>query len=315
MNKFIMLVGLPGCGKTTWAKTNIDDDFNWISSDSIRYELFGDKEVMEFNNIVFKTMFDRTCKSLKSGKNVIYDATNLSEKKRTNLLKNIKDNIKIDFEKVAVVFTTPFEECIKRQEGRGRIIPYGVMKRMIMAYQVPYWNEGWDKIEIVREIVNKSYLEKPKSIIEYQHFLRNNGFSDCIGYNQNNPYHLETLDVHMYETYLKAKDDAFRYVYCMLHDIGKPFCEKRDDYGVSHFSGHANVSAYMTLECLSRYKYLENSYILNIAKIIELHMNMFTWSKENYNKCEEKFKNKYGLNIYNDVVELHKYDIESCVSE
>ncbi len=36
--EFVMTVGLPASGKSTWAKEQIDKGYDWISSDEIRKE-------------------------------------------------------------------------------------------------------------------------------------------------------------------------------------------------------------------------------------------------------------------------------------
>ena len=72
--KFIMLIGLPGSGKSTWAEKYITENANTvlISSDNIRKELFGDENSQEDNNRVFYEMEVRTLNHLNNGVNVIY---------------------------------------------------------------------------------------------------------------------------------------------------------------------------------------------------------------------------------------------------
>jgi len=87
MNKlpiFCMLVGLPGSGKTSFA-LSLKDKYDIISSDSIRKELYGSERIQENNNKVFEIMRKRAIEALKSGKNVIYDATNMTRKFRKAL--------------------------------------------------------------------------------------------------------------------------------------------------------------------------------------------------------------------------------------
>ena len=69
MAKLIILCGLPGCGKSTYAENYkaVDDaifEGNTVihSSDAIRKELFGDESSQEDNARVFELMFEFSSK-------------------------------------------------------------------------------------------------------------------------------------------------------------------------------------------------------------------------------------------------------------
>lgn len=78
-----MLCGLPGSGKSTYAK-QLSDETNAIicNSDAIRRELFGNENLQENNDTVFKILHSRIKENLKSGHDVIYDATNIHSKRQ-----------------------------------------------------------------------------------------------------------------------------------------------------------------------------------------------------------------------------------------
>ena len=78
-----MMVGLPGSGKSTYAK-QLSEETNAVicSSDTIREELYGDENSQDNNDEVFKILHSRIKENLKNGKNVIYDATNINSKRR-----------------------------------------------------------------------------------------------------------------------------------------------------------------------------------------------------------------------------------------
>lgn len=80
---FVMMVGLPGSGKSTYAKELADEMRAIIcSSDAIREELCGDENSQDKNEDVFKILHSRIKECLRKGVNVIYDATNINSKRR-----------------------------------------------------------------------------------------------------------------------------------------------------------------------------------------------------------------------------------------
>ena len=75
--EFIILIGLPGSGKSTWiSKYNKNNKYIVVSPDDIRRELTGDVNDQQQNNKVWEIAKENTINSLKKGKSVILDATN-----------------------------------------------------------------------------------------------------------------------------------------------------------------------------------------------------------------------------------------------
>lgn len=118
------LVGISGSGKSTWAKC-------WaraknaivVSSDAIRAELFGDESIQGNAALVFDTAHRHCIEALANGKNVIFDATNVTSWSREALLKKLPAGTK----KVAVVFHVHPETAIRRQEKRERKVPVNII--------------------------------------------------------------------------------------------------------------------------------------------------------------------------------------------
>lgn len=123
------LVGISGSGKSTWAKC-------WarlkkaivVSSDAIRAELFGDESVQANAALVFETAHRRVLNALKQGKNVIFDATNVTSWSRQALLDKIAAE-GIVAKKIAVIFNISPRHAIQRQESRSRKVPADVIYR------------------------------------------------------------------------------------------------------------------------------------------------------------------------------------------
>lgn len=76
---FIMLMGIPGSGKSTWAEqyvSRIDASFTVVSSDAIRTQLTGSIDDQKRNDEVWSIVLNQVVGGLKNGRNIILDATN-----------------------------------------------------------------------------------------------------------------------------------------------------------------------------------------------------------------------------------------------
>ena len=147
---FVMMVGLPGSGKSYHAR-KISEETGAIlfSSDNIRDELYGSEKHQGHNKEVFAELHRRLTKSIRDGKSVIYDATNLTPSARKQTLERMK---RAGCEAVCVFVDTPAEECIARNKKRSRKVPERVIRRMQEKLVPPdKEKEGWDRVEIIRE--------------------------------------------------------------------------------------------------------------------------------------------------------------------
>ena len=87
---FIMMVGLPGSGKSTHAEElskRLDAVIH--SSDALREELTGDINNQNNNELVFQTLHKRIKEDLINGKNCIYDACQVKRKDRMSFLQQL----------------------------------------------------------------------------------------------------------------------------------------------------------------------------------------------------------------------------------
>lgn len=94
MPNLLILAGVPGSGKSTWAKKFFDLKYTVVSSDEIRKRLFGEDlsvahepSVKASNNaLVFDAFHKEITEDLNHGIDVIADATNLNRLARQKLL-------------------------------------------------------------------------------------------------------------------------------------------------------------------------------------------------------------------------------------
>lgn len=294
---FIMLVGLPASGKSTYAKELADKcNANIHASDSIREELSGDINNQNINDLVFKTLHSRVKEDLTNGKSCVYDATNISYKRRMAFLNELN---KIPCEKNCVVMATPYEECIKQNNTRDRKVPEEVIERMYRHFDVPYYYEGWDGVWI-------KYTSNSQGCYSYPvHWL------DMVkNYNQNNTHHSLSLGEHCNEAWkylCENNGDLTLRIAGILHDCGKPFCKtfingKGETTEQAHYYQHERVGSYDSLF----YDMICNP--LDVAVLIRWHMQPYFWEKDNNEKSHNKYRKLWGEELYKDIMLLHEAD-------
>jgi predicted kinase len=144
-SKVIVLVGLPGSGKSTWAAAQRE---TVLSSDAIRLLLSGDENNQSIHDRVFATMRFLLRQRLELGARVtILDATHLACAWRKPWLK-LAERYGAAVE--AVYFATPLEECLQRNRARTRVVPDAVIREMAAKLQVPSKAEGFVRVRTIR---------------------------------------------------------------------------------------------------------------------------------------------------------------------
>ena len=289
--KLIVPIGLPGCGKSTWAKEMVEKESYVVhSSDQIRLELGTTADDPHKNDQkAFQIMHERVKKDLLAGKNCIYDATNLSRKNRRQFLEELTH---IPCEKEALLFLVPVEVCKERnsrREGFARV-PNSVYDRMLKAFNVPDKRyDGFDTIDFIA-------YDGGFSIPDYNHL---------DDFSQDNPHHTESLGDHMrlaavnvhmimgspdhYDPDSVYSPNNLAYV-ARYHDIGKFYTKdfhnsKGEPSKEAHFYGHDNVGAYMYLlkwlkEIPSSFRKETFETALTVANVINWHMAPHTIWKQ-----------------------------------
>ena len=132
--KLYILIGVPGSGKSTWAKAQHNAVV--LSSDDIRLEKFGTLDCQEKNKEVFQLLHNRLeYYTQYSDSNIMYDATNINQRRRKAIFEKHKSN----FEVVAVVFDLPIDKLLKNNNKREglAVVPEYVIKRMAKDIQWP----------------------------------------------------------------------------------------------------------------------------------------------------------------------------------
>lgn len=237
--KLIILCGIPGCGKTTYAKGICKDASNviYISSDTIRQELYGDENIQGEPSEVFAVMQERTIGWLNNGVSVVYDATNLTRKDRAGIISVCPKFVKIECH----IIWAEIEECIKRDDNRNRHVGRHIINKMVQRFQMPYYDEGIDEIKIIRDTYEFD---------DYQYYNR---IVDAMKIPHDNPNHTLPIDEHCNAAGVYATQHHFQWSIvkaAFMHDCGKPYvkCFKNtqgEETDIAHYYNHQCVSAWI----------------------------------------------------------------------
>ena len=286
--KLILLVGIPGAVKTTYANEYVKSNPNTIhlSSDLIRAELYGNESIQGNPAEVFSLMQKRAVEALNDGKKVIYDATGITRKDRASIISICPKFVKIECH----IIWAPIEVCVERDAARERTVGKAVIDKMLKRFQAPFYDEGIDESVIVRpdfwEWDEKSYTDQCFEDMKIPH---------------DNPHH--TLDVidHCWEAerYLFNKDitDEDLLFAALRHDIGKPYVKafidsKGNPCEQAHYYQHQCVGSYMSYGFSSITPYS--------AWLISTHMDIYLNTKY--------YKNLLAF-LKRDVDLLHEADL------
>lgn len=128
MKRIILLVGVPGSGKTTLAAKIAQKGFTIMNADSIRQELYGDANEQGDPAKVFEVFFERLEKLMENGTDLIIDNTNANPKHRKQILDRAKQ---FEYGDVQLwLMDTPLNVCIARNKGRDRIVGEDIVANM-----------------------------------------------------------------------------------------------------------------------------------------------------------------------------------------
>lgn len=302
------LVGLPASGKSTFAKSLVDNSFyptRLFSSDALRQELWGDESIQGNNQQLFAELNRRVKECLKEGNDAIYDATNIDFKKRKAFCEELK---KIDCVKICCVIATPYTECLERNKRRSRVVPEYVIDRMYKNFTVPYWYEGWDDILIVTD---------------YEDAMSPMGFiKHVMSFDQHNHHHALSLGQHCLEALKSISNQGYVEmstdnkspltdfgIATLIHDNGKVYCKdfhnaKGEVTEEAHYYNHQYCGAYNSLF------FSDIQDHLYVAQLIQWHMHPYVQWKDSEKRLN-KDKELLGEELFNDIMILHKADVEA----
>lgn len=298
MGRLIVLVGLPGSGKSSYAEQfkAVDDAICTgvtviHSSDAIREELFGDAGSQEDNGRVFELMRKRTAEDLRADKTVIYDATNVTRKARKSAIACAHPTH--DTVECHIVWAEP-EECIRRDGLRARKVGPGVIDKMLRRWQSPWLDEGFDKIEVHLNQYDFDQVKYVASKASDLHISHDNPHHTLDIWDHCMQAHLNVIDQGVADEQSKYRKYTSVAKAAYWHDIGKPYTKFfKPGEDVAHYYDHHCVGGYLVYGLFLDPDHLtrdvEMSDICLISWIISTHMEPF-FNSGYYQKLDSQWK-------------------------
>jgi predicted kinase len=136
MKKLIILRGLPASGKSTYAKSLLEDNlgmYKRLNKDELRQMLDNNHHTKSNEKFIERVRDMMLLEALKEGKHVVIDDTNLSDRPIErlrqvvqNYCKNTGDQVQIEVKNIE----TTLQECLDRDEKRDKKVGKNVIMRM-----------------------------------------------------------------------------------------------------------------------------------------------------------------------------------------
>lgn len=311
-----MMIGLVGSGKSTISKELMEGrkDIVYLSSDELRLEFYGDENIQDNHTAIFNEMLIRTKEAFENGKHVIYDATNLSRKRRKGLLQQLPKSV----EKIALYVATEYKTTLDQNSKRERVVPEHVIERMYKNLQIPIYSEGWDKIVFeyddftIENDLPKQFTDAVRAGVlfgregyELMKFLATyfDEFFQIYDLAQDSKYHSFTVSRHTYYVYkyvldnYEGEDKELMLWTALLHDTGKHICKnflnrKGEEVRYANFIGHEHVGSQLAVNFLKRMNF-EDEFIHKVATLIQFHMYLLDKSAN-----KQKLKDRVGEEMF-----------------
>lgn len=163
MGKMICLAGLPGSGKTTWAKEYLKHypDILYFSPD-VYYERINGDDCDRSNTFeAWMAMFRDIHTAELAGRDVLIDSDNLTYAQRNQWVEWFPGFNQREL----FYFEELFEDCVKRMKQRRRKVPIEVMKEKAKKWQNPRFTANdWAEWDVIRQI---PYIERKENEQSY----------------------------------------------------------------------------------------------------------------------------------------------------
>jgi predicted kinase len=177
MKTLLMLIGLPGSGKTTFRDKYLDDIISYtpvvISQDDL-VDAYAEERGLTYSEAFKQAPLKAFAKTVRANfiasidrkESIMLDRTNLSRKSRAEFLNLVTG----DYKKIAIVFTIHpivLEDRLERRgKATGKVIPHFVIANMRKSFEAPTSAEFDHIIPVVGEPPTiPMYLRHAKRVV------------------------------------------------------------------------------------------------------------------------------------------------------
>ena len=146
MSKMYMVIGAPGCGKSTYIQNHLKENEIVISRDKIRFSLLKDTdEYFSKEKEVYNEFIKQINTAIADNKDFYVDQTSLNAAARNKLFSRLT---KKPNEIIGIYFTTPLDTILQRNAQRtGRaLVPEDAVVNMFNSLTRPTLDEGFTEI-------------------------------------------------------------------------------------------------------------------------------------------------------------------------
>ena len=142
-NTLIVLCGISGSGKSTFAKLLEEQGWNITCPDRIRAFFYGDESIQGDGNKVFQCAFNNMVEHGKQGYDVVFDATNTTKKARKQVITGARPHF--DFI-LCYYFYPSLVKSLNNMQKRERQVPREVVAKQMAQWETPTIDEGFDYV-------------------------------------------------------------------------------------------------------------------------------------------------------------------------
>lgn len=147
-----LMIGIPGSGKSTWARENSTKIGQLIPLDVIRKEIYG-YFPSELNEELESKVWSKAIKSasncLNGNINTIIDSMALTKAFRKYIFEEIDKLTIMGYSKVAVYLRTPLIVALNRNRKREKFVEEETIQLLSGAIEPPDKEEGFERIIII----------------------------------------------------------------------------------------------------------------------------------------------------------------------
>ncbi len=149
--RLYILVGIPGSGKTTYARAELATCLR-VSLDDMRLMLTGNSFNPRYESLVAEignASLDIVMRaSRRRGYDIVFDVTSVSRRWRSATIRRAVSN---DLDPHCIFFDIPLSVALQRNRARSNPVPEAVVARFFRQLEPPTLDEGFLNVTVVAQ--------------------------------------------------------------------------------------------------------------------------------------------------------------------